>query len=259
MQQSTARLVAAPFHHPTDSVSIQMENPTPGAPLHMNTQPLAAGDTLVHAIHHAILHAPATSNTAIGDIMPPSFQGGWHMPTPHAAAANVNGNDTIIAALLGSVAVEALLGVCTHPARHDPDATQQAYPTLLAPHSAVGGAMCASSQGCLLAHTQLLMTHDAVRMTPPFEPSLRALLLKTLLLLIHPRPTACRRYPIKLQYPQSMARTKKIAHKVEVPFQGAPSKPKVNEQTTSKLDEQRQSNVDEKNKSRSKVPFGKAK
>ncbi|MCO5598214.1 hypothetical protein L7F22_052306, partial [Adiantum nelumboides] len=60
-------------------------------------------------------------------------------------------------------------------------------------------------------------------------------------------------------YPQSMARTKKTARKVEVPFQGAPSEPKVNEQTISKLDEQRQSNVDEKNKSRSKVPFGKAK
>ncbi|MCO5611609.1 hypothetical protein L7F22_065863, partial [Adiantum nelumboides] len=60
-------------------------------------------------------------------------------------------------------------------------------------------------------------------------------------------------------YPQSMARTKKTARKVEVPFQGAPSEPKVNEQTKSKFDEQRQSNVDEKNKSRSKVPFGKAK
>ncbi|MCO5551289.1 hypothetical protein L7F22_004788 [Adiantum nelumboides] len=56
-----------------------------------------------------------------------------------------------------------------------------------------------------------------------------------------------------------MARTKKTARKVEVPFQGAPSKPKVNEHTKSKLDEQSKSNVDEKNKSRSKVPFGKAK
>ncbi|MCO5600541.1 hypothetical protein L7F22_054654, partial [Adiantum nelumboides] len=53
--------------------------------------------------------------------------------------------------------------------------------------------------------------------------------------------------------------TKKTARKVEVPFQGASSELKVNEQTKSKLDEQRQSNVDEKNKSRSKVPFGKAK
>ncbi|MCO5557755.1 hypothetical protein L7F22_011326, partial [Adiantum nelumboides] len=53
--------------------------------------------------------------------------------------------------------------------------------------------------------------------------------------------------------------TKKTGHKVEVPFQGTPPDPKVNDQTKSNHDEKSQSNEDEKNKSGSKVPFGKAK
>ncbi|KAI5083569.1 hypothetical protein GOP47_0003312 [Adiantum capillus-veneris] len=86
--------------------------------------------------------------------------------------------------------IEPPLGVCTHPTRHQPDATQPANPALIAPNFAVGRAMCASFQGSPFAHTQPLMADDVDADDTAIQAFLESLAAEepTLVKSIHARP-----------------------------------------------------------------------